>query len=160
MLGIASAAFSSADSALTSLTTAFYTDFLNLENKGDKEKRRIRNRINISFSIILICIIMIFRAVNNESVINTVFTIAGYTYGPILGLYAFGLFTKFGVRDKWVPVVAVLAPILSYMLNILSIQWFGFYFGYTLLLFNGIITFIGLWILKIPGNKTLVKVKT
>ncbi len=160
MLGIASAAFSSADSALTSLTTAFYTDFLNLENKGDKEKRRIRNRINISFSIILICIIMIFRAVNNESVINTVFTIAGYTYGPILGLYAFGLFTKFGVRDKWVPVVAVLAPILSYMLNILSIQWFGFYFGYTLLLFNGIITFIGLWILKVPGNKTLVKVKT
>jgi Na+/proline symporter len=154
MLGIASAAFSSADSALTSLTTAFYTDFLNLENKTDKEKKRIRNRINIIFAIILICIIMIFRAVNNDSVINTVYTIAGYTYGPLLGLYTFGLFTRFNVRDKWVPIVVLLAPIMSYLLNILCIKLFGFYLGYTLLLFNGIITFMGLWIIKKSDNKT------
>ncbi len=150
MLGIASAAFSSADSALTSLTTAFYTDFLNLETKTDREKKKIRNLINIIFSLILICIIMTFRAVNNDSVINTVFTIAGYTYGPLLGLYTFGLFTHFSIRDKWVPIVVLLAPIMSYLLNILSIKWFGFHFGYTLLLFNGVITFIGLWIIRRP----------
>ena len=150
MLGIASAAFSSADSALTSLTTAFYTDFLNLENKTDTEKKRIRNKINIIFSLILISIIMIFRVVNNDSVINTVFTIAGYTYGPLLGLFMFGLFTKYRVRDKWVPIVAILAPLMSYLLNILIIKWFGFYLGYTLLLFNGILTFIGLWIIRNP----------
>ncbi|MEN8226596.1 MAG: sodium:solute symporter [Bacteroidota bacterium] len=148
MLGIASAAFSSADSALTSLTTAFYTDFLNLESKTDREKKRIRNRINISFALILITIIMIFRALNNDSVINTVFTIAGYTYGPLLGLFSFGLFTKHRLRDRWVPVVAILSPLMAYLLNLLTIKWFGFYLGYTLLLFNGIITFGGLWIIR------------
>ena len=156
MLGIASAAFSSADSALTSLTTAFYTDFLNLENKTDREKKRIRNKINIAFSLILISIIMIFRAVNNESVINTVFTIAGYTYGPLLGLFTFGLFTKYSVRDKWVPIVAILAPIMSYLLSILSIKWFGFHLGYTLFLFNGMLTFIGLWIIRRPREDKLI----
>ncbi len=148
MLGIASAAFSSADSALTSLTTAFYTDFLNLDHKTDTEKRRIRQRINISIALILIMIIMIFRAVNNDSVINTVFTIAGYTYGPLLGLYSFGLFTRYRLRDKWVPVVAILSPLMAWLLNLLTIKWFGFYLGYTLLLFNGIITFAGLWMIR------------
>ena len=148
MLGIASAAFSSADSALTSLTTAFYTDFLNLGNKTDKEKKRIRNKINIAFSFVLIGIIMIFRLVNNDSVINTVFTIAGYTYGPLLGLFAFGLFTKYKIKDKLVPVIALAAPIMSYLLNIFCIKWFDFYLGYTLLLFNGIFTFVGLWLIR------------
>jgi Na+/proline symporter len=150
MLGIASAAFSSADSALTSLTTAFYTDFLHMENKTDKEKKKIRNRINIAFSLILISIIMIFRFINNDSVINTVFTIAGYTYGPLLGLFAFGLFTKYKIKDNWVPIVAILAPILSYLLNIMTIKWFEFHLGYTILLFNGILTFIGLWVIRKP----------
>ena len=148
MLGIASAAFSSADSALTSLTTAFYTDFLYVENKSDHEKKRIRNRINVSFSILLIMIIMIFRAVNNDSIINTVFTIAGYTYGPLLGLFAFGLFTKIKIKDAWVPLVVIVAPVLSYFVNLLCIKWFGFYLGYTLLLINGALTFFGLWIIK------------
>ncbi len=148
MLGIASAAFSSADSALTSLTTAFYTDFLNVENKSDKEKKKIRNKINISFSILLILIIMTFRVVNNDSIINTVFTIAGYTYGPLLGLFAFGLFTKINIKDKWVPLIVILAPVLAYFVDVLCIKWFGFYLGYTLLLLNGILTFIGLWIIR------------
>lgn len=148
MLGIASAAFSSADSALTSLTTAFYTDFLDVEKKSDKEKRKIRNKINISFSLLLVIIIMIFRAVNNDSIINTVFTIAGYTYGPLLGLFAFGLFTKINIKDKWVPLIVILAPVLAYFVNVLCIKWFGFYLGYTLLLINAMITFIGLWIIR------------
>ncbi len=148
MLGIASAAFSSADSALTSLTTAFYTDFLHLDHKTDSEKKRIRMRINIAFAFILITIIMIFRALNNDSVINTVFTIAGYTYGPLLGLYAFGLFTKIRIKDQWVPVVVVLSPVLAYLFNLLLIKCFEFNIGYTLLLFNGMITFAGLWTIR------------
>ncbi len=154
MLGIASAAFSSADSALTSLTTAFYTDFLLLDHKTDKEKTRIRKWINIAFALILITIIMIFRVLNNDSVINTVFTIAGYTYGPLLGLYSFGLFTKYKVKDRWVPVVAILSPLMAWLLNLLMIKLFGFYLGYTLLFFNGLITFGGLWLIRIPrpGN--------
>ncbi|MEN8247923.1 MAG: sodium:solute symporter [Bacteroidota bacterium] len=153
LLGIAAAAFSSADSALTALTTAFYTDFLNLDNKTDKEKKKIRNRVNIGFAFILIGIITIFRIVNNDSVINTVFTIAGYTYGPLLGLYAFGLFTKYRVKDKLVPVVALLSPLFAYLTNTLSIELWGFYFGYTILLINGIITFCGLWIIKYRSSK-------
>lgn len=148
MLGIASAAFSSADSALTSLTTAFYTDFLNLDHKTDAEKTRIRKGVNIVFALILITIIMIFRALNNDSVINTVFTIAGYTYGPLLGLYFFGLFTRIRVKDRLVPVVALLSPLLAYLLNLFMIHCFDFYLGYTLLLFNGLITFAGLWMIR------------
>ena len=153
MLGIASAAFSSADSALTSLTTAFYTDFLHLDHKTDKEKTRIRKGINIAFAFILITIIMIFRVLNNDSVINTVFTIAGYTYGPLLGLYAFGLFTRFRVKDRWVPVVAILSPLMAWLLNLLMIKLFGFYLGYTLLFFNGLITFGGLWMIRTSEPK-------
>ncbi len=147
LLGIASAAFSSADSALTALTTSFYTDFLHTENKTDQEKKRLRHIVNIVFSLLLITIILVFRAVNNDSVINTVFAIAGYTYGPLLGLYAFGLATRRQVRDRWVPLVVILSPLLSWLVNVLVIRYTGFHFGYTLLLLNGIITFVGLWII-------------
>jgi SSS family transporter len=149
MLGIASAAFSSADSALTSLTTAFYTDFLRLNHKTDAQKKRIRMRINVAVALILIAIIMVFRALNDESVINTVYTIAGYTYGPLLGLFSFGLFTKYRIRDRWVPLVVLLSPLLAWLLNVFLIEGFGFYLGYTLLLFNGLITFAGLWMIRL-----------
>lgn len=148
LLGIASAAFSSADSALTALTTSFYTDFLEMEGKSEREKTRIRKRVNMAFALVLITIIMIFRTVNNDSVINTVYAVAGYTYGPLLGLYLFGLITTYRVRDRWVPVVMVVAPLLTYLLNTFSIRWLGFYWGYALLLLNGIITFTGLWIIR------------
>jgi SSS family transporter len=148
LLGIAAAAFSSADSAMTSLTTAFYTDFISVKNKTDQEKKQVRNRINIAVAFVLIGIIMIFRAVNNDSVINTVFTIASYTYGPLLGLFSFGLFTRYKVKDKWVPFIAVLSPVLAYLLNIFSIKWLSFHFGYTILLLNGMITFLGLWMIR------------
>jgi len=149
MLGIAAAAFSSADSALTSLTTAFYTDFLHLDHKTDSQKKNIRHRVNIAFALILITIIMLFRALNNNSVINTVYTIAGYTYGPLLGLFSFGLFTKYRIRDRWVPAVVLLSPVLAYLLNLFLIHQFAFNMGYTLLLFNGMITFAGLWLIRI-----------
>lgn len=152
MLGIAAAAFSSADSALTALTTAFYTDFLSLQGHSDKEKTRIRTIVNVAFSLLLTAIIMIFKAVNNESVINTVFTVASYTYGPLLGLFSFGLLTRYRLKDKWVPLIVLASPFLAYLLNISAIQLFGFHFGYTILLFNGIITFFGLWLIRKPAN--------
>jgi Na+/proline symporter len=148
LLGIAAAAFSSADSALTSLTTAFYTDFVRTEDKNEQQKIRIRRRINVAFSMILVAIILLFRALNNDSVINTVFTIAGYTYGPLIGLYSFGLFTRLSVKDKWVPLVCVTAPVLSYLLNIYALALFDFKFGFTILLINGLITFLGLLMIQ------------
>ncbi len=148
LLGISAAAFSSADSAMTSLTTAFYTDFISVKNKSKSEKKRIRNIINIGVAFVLIGIIMIFKAINNDSVINTVFTVASYTYGPLLGLFSFGLFTKYKIKDKWVPVIAVLSPVMAYLFNLLSMKWFGFHFGYTILLLNGIITFLGLLLIR------------
>ncbi len=148
LLGIAAAAFSSADSALTALTTSFYTDFLNTENKSDGEKKKIRIKVNIAFSVLLILIILIFKAINNDSVINMVFQIAGYTYGPLLGLYAFGLLTKYDIKDKFVPFIVILSPILSWILNVLIIKWTGFHIGYVLLLINAMITFFGLWLIR------------
>jgi hypothetical protein len=106
-------------------------------------------RINVAAALILIAIIMVFRALNDESVINTVYTIAGYTYGPLLGLFSFGLFTKYRIRDRWVPLVVVLSPLLAWLMNVFLIKVFGFYLGYTLLLFNGLITFAGLWMIRI-----------
>lgn len=154
MLGIASAAFSSADSAMTSLTTAFYTDFLRLDHKTDREKKRIRHMINIGVALVLITIIMIFRALNNDSVINAVYTIAGYTYGPLLGIFFFGLITRIRVRDRWVPVVALLSPLLAHLVSLLMISRLDFHPGYTLLLINGLITFAGLWLIRLPRRET------
>ncbi|MDH5474459.1 MAG: sodium:solute symporter [Cyclobacteriaceae bacterium] len=148
ILGIASAAFSSADSALASLTTAFYKDFIREDNKSEEEKIKTRKWINVMISIFLISLILLFRAINNESVIHLVFTIAGYTYGPLLGMFAFGLFTKWETKDKWVPIIAVLSSVASYILSTHAVQWFGINLGYTVLLLNGMITFTTMALIK------------
>ncbi|MDH5365893.1 MAG: sodium:solute symporter [Cyclobacteriaceae bacterium] len=148
LLGIASAAFSSADSALASLTTAFYKDFIIDEFKTEEEKIKVRKRINLIVSIFLVFIILLFRAINNESVIHLVFTIAGYTYGPLLGMFAFGLFTKWKTNDKWMPAIAVFSCVTSYFISSNSVLWFGFDLGYTVLLLNGIITFTGMALIR------------
>ncbi len=145
LLGIIAAAFSSADSALTALTTTFCIDFLQFEKKSESRKRNIRLLVHLAFSVLLVCIVLVFHQINNDSVINSIFQIAGYTYGPLLGLFAFGLFLKRRVRDRAVPVVAGIAPVLSYILNVNSANWFGGYeFGFMILLVNGLFTFIGL----------------
>lgn len=142
ILGLIAAAYSSADSALTSLTTAFCVDFLNVDNKLIKQQINQRKWVHIAFSILLVFAILIFKAINDESVIAALFKVAGYTYGPLLGLYAFGLFTKLQVRDKFVPLVAIISPIICYILQIYIP------FGFELLIVNGAITFFGLYILK------------
>lgn len=143
LLGVTAAAYSSADSALTALTTSFYIDFLEKDPSQSDSKNRML--VHFGFSVLIFIVILIFQAINDDSVINAVFRMAGYTYGPLLGLYAFGLFTKQLVKDQWIPVVCVLAPILTYMINENSVAWLGGYkFGFELLLLNGLLTFLGL----------------
>lgn len=148
LIGLISAAFPSADGALTSLTTSFSVDFLGL-NKRKLEEKQIRNtryKVHLSFALLLLVIIVVFRAINDQAVISKLLTVAGYTYGPLLGLYSFGLFTKRPVFDKIVPVIAVISPVICFLLSTYSKQLFnGYELGYELLIINGLITFILLW---------------
>lgn len=150
ILGLIAAAYSSADSALTALTTSFSIDILDIEKKYDEEKQvRIRKMIHIGVSLLIIVVMLIFRyAIQDKSVINKLFEFAGYTYGPLLALYSFGLFTKWQVRDKLVPWIAVASPILSYLISINSLAWFGFEFGFFILILNGFLTFLGLILIR------------
>lgn len=154
LLGLISAAYSSADSALTSLTTSFSIDILDIEKKYDAKKQvSIRKQIHVAVSILLILVIVAFKyLIKDESVISKLFVFAGYTYGPLLGLYAFGLFTKWQVRDKIVPIIAILSPILSYIISINSLTWLGFEFGFFILILNGCITFLGLVLIRRQQN--------
>jgi len=154
LLGLISAAYSSADSALTSLTTSFSIDILDIEKKYDAQKQvSIRKQIHVAVSILLILVIVAFKyLIKDESVISKLFVFAGYTYGPLLGLYAFGLFTKWQVRDKIVPIIAILSPILSYIISVNSLAWFGFEFGFFILILNGCITFLGLVLIRRQQN--------
>ncbi|MBK6732347.1 MAG: sodium:solute symporter [Bacteroidetes bacterium] len=153
VLGITAATFSSADSVLTTLTTSFYIDILGKSTEAEhesKSNRTTRHIIHIAFAILLLAVIIVFQRINNDTVINAVFTVAGYTYGPLLGLFAFGILTKRNVRDRWVPFACLLPPVLSYFLNAHSVEWLnGYKFGYELLLMNGIITFVLLYLLSI-----------
>jgi len=159
VLGLIAAAYSSADSALTALTTSFSIDILDIEKKYDEKKQiRVRKQVHIGISIALILVIIIFKyIIADESVIAKVFVFAGYTYGPLLGLYAFGLFTKWNAVDKWVPFIALLSPILTYLISSNSMEWIGFEFGFFVLILNGVLSFSGLLIssfyLKLIGSK-------
>lgn len=158
IIGLTAATFSSADSVLTTLTTSFYLDFLNVEasDKTEIQKTQIRKRVHFAFAIILLLVILVFRALNNTAIIETVLMVAAYTYGPLLGLFSFGIFTKKQVKDRYVWVICLIAPLLCYILNENSIDWFGGYkFSYELLLLNGALTFIGLLLISERNNKSV-----
>jgi SSS family transporter len=149
LVGVIAAAYSSADSALASLTTTLSIDFFRVDKLTEEKRRRIKSLIHISFSLLLAVVILLFRAVNNQSVVVAVFKVAGYTYGPILGLFLFGLLTKRKVRDKWVPLVAIAAPVVSYFISSYSKELFGGYeFGFELLIVNGLLVITGLFLLS------------
>ncbi|MFB1039013.1 MAG: sodium:solute symporter [Polaribacter sp.] len=150
LLGLIAAAYSSADSALTSLTTSFSIDILEIDKKKDKkEQEKTRKKIHILFSFILIATILVFKYfIADESVIAKIFTFANYTYGPLLGLYAFGLFTKLKVKDKMVPFICLASPFLTFSINYVALEYIGFDFGFSLLILNGLVTFIGLYLFK------------
>ena len=146
ILGLIAAAYSSADSALTSLTTSFCVDILDFKKDGDQKKQiKTRKMVHLMFSFILLVVILIFKKLNlDRSVIDSLFTLAGYTYGPLLGLYAFGMATKWKVKDKFVPIVCLLSSFITYYIGENSEVWFNYKFGFELLILNGFITFIGL----------------
>ena len=154
LLGLIAAAYSSADSALTSLTTSFSIDILDIEKKHSKKDQvKIRKRVQIGMSLLLIFVIIFFNyAIGDTSVILKLFTFAGYTYGPLLGLYAFGLFSNWKVKDKWVPLVAILTPFVGYAISYFSELWFGFEFGFFILILNGLLTYIGLVLVRAQQN--------
>ena len=150
IIGLIAAAYSSADSALTALTTSFSIDILDIEKNHDTAKQIvIRKRIHILVSIVLIVVIVAFKyLIKDESVIAKLFVFAGYTYGPLLGLFSFGLFTKWHVKDKLVPIIAILSPIISYIISVNSLKWLGFEFGFFILILNGLLTFLGLILIR------------
>ncbi|WP_274949668.1 sodium:solute symporter [Bacteroides cutis] len=154
IIGFISSAYSAAGSALTALTTSFTVDILGTKGKTEEIIVKIRKRVHIGMAIIMGITIFIFNLLNNTSVIDAVYILASYTYGPILGLFAFGIFMKQQVRDKYIPLVAIISPILCFILQMNSEVWFnGYQFSYELLIFNASFTFIGLCIL-IKKNKT------
>ncbi|REG87632.1 sodium:solute symporter [Winogradskyella sediminis] len=150
LLGLIAAAYSSADSALTSLTTSFCFDILDIENTPEATRKRLRKQVHIGFSILLVLVIILFDLIFTDvSVIWELFKAAGYTYGPLLGLFAFGLITKYQIKDKLVWVVAIAAPLVSYILNLYSKELFnGHEIGFEILIYNGLLMFLGLLFIK------------
>nr|WP_246850432.1 sodium:solute symporter [Rufibacter roseolus] len=156
ILGITAITYASADSALTSLTTAFCVDFLHFQHRPEAQRIRYKNWVHLAFSGLLMVVILLFRLYNDESIIATLFTLVGYTYGPLLGMYSFGLLTKRTVQDRLVPVFGVLSPVLTYVISANSQEWFwGYQFGFEVLLLNGLLMFLGLWL--VSARKTAQK---
>jgi Na+/proline symporter len=152
LLGITAATYASSDSALTALTTSFCVDFLNIEKYPEAKRQTLKHYVHIGFTVVFIIVILIFRALNSQEVISAVFNIAGYTYGPLLGLFAFGLYLKRPLTDKYVPFVCVAAPFLTYFIEEFTKKNLDFEFGFSKLMLNGFITFVGLWLLSRKGE--------
>lgn len=156
VIGVIAAAFSSADSAMAALTTSFCVDILNFKEFNDSRKQKVRRWVHLGVSVVILLTILAFKSLNNTSVINAVFTMAGYTYGPLLGLYSFGLFTKLHPRKNYIPLIAVASPVFTWYIGQNSVEWFnGYKFGFELLLVNGLITFAGLWLLSTGRQKQI-----
>jgi len=146
IVGLISSAYAAAGSALTALTTSFTIDILGIEGKNEDEVRRLRKKVHFGMMIVMGVVIFIFGILNNKTVIDAVYTIASYTYGPIVGMFAFGIAMKQRVRDKYIPIVAIVSPLLCYMIQENSERWFnGYQFSYELLLINALFTFLGFW---------------
>ena len=158
IIGLISALFPSADGALTAVTSSYCVDLLNLnedKNKTEKEKKRLRMKVHLTFTVVFFILIMIFKALNDKSIVYLIMEIAGYTYGPLLGLFAFGIFTKFQISRKYsILAVTILAPIFTYIINALVIHFTDYRIGVELIILNGLLTFIGLWLVK---NKNYLK---
>lgn len=157
IIGLISSAYSAAGSALTALTTSFTVDILNAHKKEEAALSKTRKQVHSGMAIVMGIVIFVFNLLNNTSVIDAIYTLASYTYGPILGLFAFGIFTKKQVYDRYIPLVAILSPALCYILQKNSEEWFGGYqISYELLIINAFFTFSGLCLLiKRKEKKTV-----
>ncbi|WP_207422401.1 sodium:solute symporter [Desertivirga brevis] len=153
MLGLTAATFATTDSALTALTTSFCVDFLGFDKKADQDSKnlvRTRHTVHLAFSFVMLLVIMIFKVINDESVVNAIFKAAGYTYGPLLGLFAFGMATRRMVKDKIVPLICLISPVLSFIIDSNSLAFTGYSIGFELIVINGLITFL---LLLLSSNK-------
>jgi SSS family transporter len=149
ILGLIAAAYSSADSALTSLTTSFCVDILDLKGKSEQQQKLIRKNTHIGMSILLVVVIIAFKYILNSNVINSLLTVAGYTYGPLLGLFAFGIFTNYKIKDRYVWMVSLTSVIIVFVLGSIPSNYIGGYvIGYELLPLNGLFTFLGLILIR------------
>lgn len=162
VLGLVAAGYSSADGTLTALTTTLCFDFLHFDRRDElteRQQTRYRKLIHVGFAMLYLLVIIAFEPFHSDSLINTLFDVAGFTYGPLLGMYAFGLFTQRQVRDRLVPLVAVASPVACYILKMNSQAWFSYNFGFEMLLLNGLLTFLGLFLVakKAQSPKTLCK---
>lgn len=155
IIGVLSAAYSSADGALTAITTSFTIDILGVERKQIPMVRRqkIRYRVHLLMALLFLLMIVLFNVLKNDSVINMVYDIASYTYGPLLGLFLAGICTSWKLRDRFVPWTVLCAPVLSYLTSVLTRILWGYHFGFELLLLNGLFTFAGLYLLRIRNGK-------
>ncbi|MBC3757518.1 sodium:solute symporter [Hyunsoonleella sp. SJ7] len=154
LLGLIAAAYSSADSALTSLTTSFCIDIIELDKKPIEQQKKVRKTTHVFVSILLVVVILLFDLIFKDvSVIWELFKAAGYTYGPLLGLFAFGIFTKAHIKDKYVWIIAIIAPIVSYFINAYSVDLLnGYQIGFEILIINGLLTFLGLILIRRKQN--------
>ena len=148
-IGIVAASFSSADSALTAMTTSFCVDMC-----GKPDDERLRKRVHVCMAVVFILCVLLFELVNSQSVLDAIYTLCGYTYGPLLGLLAYALITKRGVNDRAVPAIAVASPVICFAADWLTSHYTSYRFGYELLMLNGLLTFIGLWATSLKAGKT------
>jgi len=159
IIGLISALFPSADGALTAVTSSYCVDLLNLnedKSKTEKEKKRLRMKVHLIFTVVFFILIMVFKAMNDKSIVYLIMEIAGYTYGPLLGLFAFGIFTKFKISKKYsILSVTLFAPVITYLINLAVTTYTDYRIGVELIILNGLLTFIGLWLVK---NKNYLKV--
>ena len=154
LLGITASSYASSDSALAALTTGFCIDFLNFNRRTEKQKQKYKLLVHIGFSLVFLMIILLMKQIASKDLISIVLTVASYTYGPLLGLFFFGIITKRPIRDRLTPLVCVASPVICYLLARNSVSWFGGYvFGYEMLILNGLITFGGLWLTSLKKNR-------
>lgn len=155
IIGLISASYPSAGGALTSLTTSFCIDFIGFNKRtdlSDEKKMKIRKTAHASFAFLFFLLILVLYAVNNQAVIDLVYLLAAYTYGPLLGFFFFGIFTKYNVKDKYMPYVAIGSPIICYLLDTAGKEFLGFGFGFTILLVNGLLSFAGMYFLRVKNK--------
>lgn len=157
IIGLISALFPSADGALTAVTSSFCVDLLNInedDKKTEKQKTYLRMKVHLSFAVIFFLLIMIFKAINDKSIVYLIMEVAGYTYGPLLGLFAFGILTKHHITRRYsILAVTILAPIMTYIINQLVTNYSDYRIGVELIILNGLLTFIGLFLMKTPKLK-------
>ena len=161
IIGLISALFPSADGALTAVTSSYCVDLLGLnedQQKTEKQKKRLRMKVHLTFTVVFFALIMVFKAINEKSIVYLIMEIAGYTYGPLLGLFAFGILTKFTIVKKYsILAVTLLAPVLTYLINLYVTNNTDYRIGVELIILNGFLTFLGLWLVRTKLQKSNLK---